>query len=106
MNKSFSLKQKSRTSNFDAKIISRQYKFILMADFMRMKYENPKLKQYEIANRLGYSTNTLQRQRNNRNMLSQYRIQPNNTYKRTKKASNTNFAKIIHIVIMTSKDLK
>ena len=32
-----------------------------MADFMRMKYENPKLKQSEIANQLGYSTSTLQR---------------------------------------------
>ena len=32
-----------------------------MADFMRMKNKNPKMKQSEIANQLGYSTSTLQR---------------------------------------------
>ena len=45
---------------------------------MRMKYENPKMKQSEIANQLGYTTNTLQRYRNDINMLSSYGIQPNN----------------------------
>ena len=62
-----------------------------MADFMRIKYENPKLKQSELANQLGYSSSTLQRYRNDMNMLSPYRIQSNNNNKRTKKASNTNF---------------
>ena len=49
------------------------------------------MKQSEIANQLGYSTSTLQRYRNGINMLSPYRIQPNNTNKRTKMASKTNF---------------
>ena len=31
-----------------------------MADFMRMKYEDPKMKQSEIAKQLRYSTSTLQ----------------------------------------------
>ena len=62
-----------------------------MADFMRMKYENPKLKQSEIAKQLGYSTSTLQRYRNDINMLSPYRIQPNDTKKQAKKVSNTSF---------------
>ena len=62
-----------------------------MADFMRIKYENPRLKQSETANQLGYSNSTLQRYKNDINMLSPYRIQPNNTNKRTKKTSNTNF---------------
>ena len=62
-----------------------------MADFMRIKCENPKLKQSEIADRLGYSSSTLQRYRNDKNMLSLYRINPNNTNKRTKKTSNSNF---------------
>ena len=61
-----------------------------MADFRRMKYENPKLKQSEIANQLGYSS-TLQIYRNGVNMLSPYRIQLNNTNKRTKMTSITNF---------------
>ena len=87
---SFSLKQISRTSNFDSNLISRQNKLNLMADFMQVKYENPKMKQSEIANQLGYSTSTLQRYRNDINMLSPCRIQPNNTNKQREKTSNTN----------------
>ena len=56
---------------------------------MRVKYKNPKLKQSEIANQLGYSSSTLHR--NGINILSLYRIQSNTTNKRAKKASNTNF---------------
>ena len=91
MNSTFSLQQIQKTSNLDAILISKQYKLNLMADFMLMKYENPKLKQSQIANQIGYSTSTLQRYRNDINMLSPYRINPNNINKRTKKASITNF---------------
>ena len=91
MNNTFSLQQIQKTSGLDANLLSRQNKLNLMADFMRLKYENPKLKQSEIANRLGYSSSTLQRYRNDVNMISPYRINPNNTNKRTKKAKNTNF---------------
>ena len=62
-----------------------------MADFMRVKYENPKTKQSEIANQLGMSSSTSQRYRNDINMLSPYRINPNNSNKRTKKVKNTDF---------------
>ena len=62
-----------------------------MADFMRIKDKNPKLNQSEIANQSGYSSSTLQRYRIDIIMLSPYRIQSNNTNKRAKKASNTNF---------------
>ena len=61
-----------------------------MADFMRLKYENPKMKQSEIANQLSLSSSTIQRYRNDINMLSPYRIQSDNTKKRIKKAKNTN----------------
>ena len=91
MNNSFSLQQIQKTSNLDANLISRQYKLNLMADFMRVKYENPKLKQSEIANQLGLSSSTLQRCRNDINVLSPYRINPNNTNKRTKKVKITIF---------------
>ena len=91
MNNTFSLQQKFKTSTLDANLISRENNINLMAGFMRMKYENPKLKQSEKANQLGYSTSTLQRYRNDMNMLSSYRIQPNNTNKRTEKVSKTNF---------------
>ena len=69
-----------------------------MADFMRVKYENPRMKQSEIANQLGMSSSTLQRYRNDINMLSPYRITPNNGKKRSKKPKST--------ILVTSKDLK
>ena len=89
MNNTFSLQQISRTSNLDANLISRQNKLSLMADFLRIKYENPNLKQSEIANQVGYSS-TLQRYRNDINMLSSYRIQSFNNNKRTKKPDGKN----------------
>ena len=83
-----------------------------MADFMRVKYENPKMKQSQIANQLGLSSSTLQRYRNDINMVSHYRIHPNNTIKRIKKVKNTTFDNNLHRESdvkrpqMTSNDLK
>ena len=91
MKNTFSLQQISRTSNLDASLLSRQYKLNLMVDFVRVKYENTKLKQSEIANKLGLSSSTLQRYRNDINILSPCKIHPNNTDKRTKQVKNTNF---------------
>ena len=70
----------------DPNLITRHYKLKLMNDFMNIKYQNPKMKQSEIANQLNMSTSTIQRQRNDVNMLSTYRINPNNVKKRPKKA--------------------
>ena len=50
MNNSFFLQQIQKTRNIDANLISRQFNLNLMADFKRIKYENPKLNQSEIAN--------------------------------------------------------
>ena len=91
MNNSLSLQQISRTGNLDPNLIPRQNKLALLSKFMCIKFENPKIKQSEIANQLGYSTSTSQRYRNDTNMLSPYRIHPNNTNKRVKKGENTNF---------------
>ena len=91
MNNSVSLQQIQKTSNLDANLISRQYKLNLMADFMRVKYENPRIKQTEIANQLGMSSSTLQRYRNDVNMFSPYRINPNNIKKQSKKVKNNDF---------------
>ena len=83
-----------------------------MAGFMKVKYENPKLKQSEIANHLGLSSSTLQRYRNDINMLSPYRIQSNIANKRIKKAKDTDFENTSHREVdvkrpqMTSNDLK
>ena len=85
MNNSFTLQQIQKTSNLDANLKSRQYKLNLLADFMRVKHENPKMKQSEIANQLGMSSSTLQRYRNDINMLSPYRTNLHNTNKRKKR---------------------
>ena len=53
MNNSFSLQQISRTGNLDPNLISRQYKLDSMSKFMCIKFENPKLKQSELAYQLG-----------------------------------------------------
>ena len=112
MNNSFSLQQIQKTSNLDANLLSRQFKLNLVADFVRVKYENPKMKQSEIANHLGMSSSTLQRCRNDLNMLSPLRISANNTKKRSNKALNTNFNNDSHSEHdvkrpqMTSNDLK
>ena len=98
MNNNFSLQQIQKTSNLDANLISRQYKLNLMADFMKVKYENPRMKQSEIANQLGMSPSTWQRYRNDINMLSPYRISPNNTKKRSKRLKS--------MILVTSKDFK
>ena len=57
-----------------------------MNDFMNIKYQNPKMTQSEISSQLNMSSSTIKRYRNDINMLSPYRISPNNTKKRTKKA--------------------
>ena len=104
MNNSFSLQQLSKTGNRVSSLISRQYKLNLMADFMRIKKEDPKLKQSEKANQLGYFSSTLQRYRNDVNRVSPYRIQRNNTNKR-KKRLQIIILTTIHIVNLTLKDL-
>ena len=112
MNISFSLQQKPRTGNLDPNLLSCQYKLDLMSKFLSIKFESPKMKQSEIANQLGYSTSILQRYRNDINMLSPYRIDPNNNHKRTKKVKNTDFANDSHHeadvkrLQKTSNDLK
>ena len=105
MNNSFSPQQIQKTSNIEANLISRQNKLNLMADFMRVKYENPKMKQSEIANQIGLSTSTLQRYRNDINMLSPYRINPSKNHKRTKKVKKL-ILTTIHTTKLMLKDLK
>ena len=105
MNNSFFLQQIQKTSNLDANLISREYKLNLMADFMRVKYENPRMRQSELANQLGMSSSILQRYRNDINMLSPYRINPNNVKKRSKKAKIDDIGDLKRPE-MTSNDVK
>ena len=86
MNNTPSLNEINKTANMDPNLLTRHYKLKLMNDFMHLKYQNPKMKQSETANNLNISPSTLQRYRNDINMLSPCRINPNNTKKRSKKA--------------------
>ena len=81
-----SLNEINKTASLDPNLITRHYKLKLMNDFMNIKYLNPKLKQSEIASQLDMSPSTIQRHRNDINMLSPYRIKPNNVKKRSQEA--------------------
>ena len=106
MNNTPSLNEKHKTANMNPNLLTRYYKLKLMNDFMYIKYQNPKMKQSQIADQLSLSSSTIQRYRNNINMLSPYRSQSNNTNKRTKKAKKTNCDNDSQNLSMMIKDLK
>ena len=81
-----SLNEINKTSNMDPNLITRFYQLKLMNDFMNVKYQNPKLRQSEIASQLKVPTSSIQRQRNDINMNSPYRINQNNVKKRQKRS--------------------
>ena len=107
----FFLEKTSKTSNVDPNLILRQYKLDLMPRFMDIKSVNPKLRQGQIAKQLDCSSSTLQRGRQDKKMLSSYRI-PSNTHERRQKNSKTNPDDGLHCrrdlkrPQMTSNDLK
>ena len=90
MNNTPSLNEIIKTTNMNPNLLTRHCKLNLMNDFMYIKYQNPKMKQSQIADQLSLPSSAIQRYRNDINMLSPYRIQPNNSNKRAKKARNTN----------------
>ena len=80
-----SLSEINKISNMNPNLITKHYKLKLMNDFMNIKYQNPKMTQSEISNQLGMSSSTLQRYRNDINMISPYRNNPKNVKKQQKK---------------------
>ena len=100
-----SLNEINKTANLDPNLITKHYKLKLMNDFMNIKYQNPKLKQSEIASQIDISPSTIQRHKNDINMLSPYRINPNNVKKRPKKAKIDDKGDLKRPQ-MTSNDLK
>ena len=95
----------NKTANTDPYLITKHYELKLMNDFMKIKYLNPILKQSEIASQLNMSPSTIQRHRNVINMLSPYKINPNNVKKRPKKAKIDDNGDLKRPQ-MTSNDLK
>ena len=91
MNNTPSLNEINKTANMNPNLLTRHYELKLMNDFMYIKYHNPKMKQSQIADQLNLSSSTIKRYRNDINMLSPYRINPNIKKKRPKKSLNTDF---------------
>ena len=98
MNNTPSLNEINKNSAMDPNMLTKYYKLKLMNDFMNIKYQNPKLTQSEISSQLNISSSTIKRYRNDINMLSPYRINPNNIKNAQKRLKST--------ISMTSKDLK
>ena len=93
-----SLNEKNKISAMDPNMLTKYYKLKLMNDFMNIKYQNPKMTQSEISSQLNMSSSTIKRYRNDINMLSSYRTNPNNVKNGQKRLKS--------MISMTSKDLK
>ena len=105
MNNTPSLNEINKNSTMDPNMLIKYYKLKLMNDFMNNKYQNPKMTQSEISSQLNMSSSTIKRYWNVINMLSPYRISPNNVKKRSKKAKIDNNDEPKRPQ-MTSSDLK
>ena len=92
-----SLNEIIKNSTMDPNMLTKYYKLKLMNDFMNNKYHNPKMTQLEKSSQLNMSPSTIQRYRNDINMISPYRINPNNVKKRSKRPKS--------MIMVTSKDL-
>ena len=105
MNNTPSLNEINKNSTMDPKMLTKYYKMKLMNDFMNIKYQNQKMTQSEISSQLNMSTSTIQRYRNDINMISPYRINSNNVKKQQKKTKINNNGDLKRPQ-MTSNDLK
>ena len=90
MNNTPSLNEINKNSTMDPNMLTKYYKLKLMNDFMNIKYQNPKMTQSEISSQLNMSPSTIQRYGNDINMISPYRISPNNIKKQQKKVKIDN----------------
>ena len=105
MNNTPSLNEINKNSAMDPNMLTKYYKLKLMNDFMNIKYQNPKMTQSEISSQLNMSSSTIKRYRNDINMLSPYRNNPNNVKKRSKKAKIDDIGEPKRAQL-TSNDLK
>ena len=105
MNNTPSSNEINKNSTMNPIMLTKYYKLKIMNDFMNIKYQNPNLTQSEISCQLNMSSSTIQKYRNDTNMFSQYRINPNNVKKRSKKAKIDDNGDLKRPQ-MTSNDLK
>ena len=85
MNNTPSLNEINKNSAMDPNMLTKYYKLKLMNAFMNINYQTPKMTQSEISSQLNMSSSTIKRYRNDLNMISPYRINPNIAKKRQKK---------------------
>ena len=100
-----SLNEINKNSTMDPNMLTKYYKLKLMNDFMNIKYQNPKMTQSEISSQLNMCPPTIQRYRNDINMLLPYRINPKNVKKQQKKTKIDNNGDLKRPQL-TSNDLK
>ena len=105
MNNTPSLNEINKNFTMDPNMLTIFYKLKLMNDFLHIKYQNPKMTQSEISSQLNMSPSTIQRYRNDINMLSPYRINPKNVKKQQKKTKIDNNGDLKRPQL-TSNDLK
>ena len=101
----YSFFKRNKNSTMDPNMLTKYYKLKLMNDFMNIKYQNPKMSQSEISSKLNMSPSTIQRYRNDINMISPYRINPNNVKKQQKNTEIDNNGDLKRPQL-TSNDLK
>ena len=97
MNNTPSLNEMNKNSTMNPNMLTKYYKLKIMNDFMNIKYQNPKMTQSQISSQLNMSPSTIKRYRNDINMLSPYRIHPNNVKKQQKRPQS--------IIMVTPKEL-
>ena len=100
-----SLNEINKNSTMDPNMLTKYYKLKLMNDFMNIKYQNPKMTQSEISSQLNMSPSTIQRYRNDINMISPNRNNPKSVKKQQKK-TNINDNGDLKRPQMTSKQLQ
>ena len=105
MNNTPSLNEINKNSTMNPNMLTRYYRLRIMNDFMNINYQNPKMTQSQISSQLNMSLSTIQRYRNDINMISPYRINPENVKKQQKKTRIDNNGDLKRPQ-MTSNDLK
>ena len=88
MNKRFSYDNMIKSRSIEPSDLIRTFKLDRCCDFLEENYNNPKLTQKEICNRLQFSDRTIRRYRDDIKMDSTYRIK-NNKMKTPKQKPST-----------------
>ena len=105
MNNTPSLNEINKNSTMNPNMLTKYYKLKIMNDFMNIKYQNPKMTQSQISSQLNMSPSTIQRYKNDINMISPYRNNPNNVKTQQKKTKIDNNGDLKR-PCLTSNDLK